>query len=180
MNNIGRSIGKAMVRNGLSPGLRFLKDYSNRFNAIMIDKEQFSKTSICSSIVNEEFSLIDVGKGYNFGETFYCLGFYVDSGNCNGVVRLHGPEGIRDIYCMYQRESNENIMRFVPVKNGFNVKGVSVEWPFRSSEYALHSDFSFGPPFGVAFGKFLIYSPDCRRDLQNGRAGINEDDVWIK
>lgn len=131
--------------------------WDNPFDIVSVPDVGFAKRRMSTSHIDAEFTVIPAGQSVKFEQSFYCLGFFIDASHCNGIVRLHGVEAERDVFCYYNSEKNVKTARFVPVHNGFHVKAISVPPPHRSINFGLHSDFGFAPPYFVSFGGLLQF-----------------------
>lgn len=154
MNAIGKWIA---TQTPFPQRFRIPRDYSDLFENIEVVSGDHQKTVIDSTLIKEEFSVLDAGKTVRLRQSIFSLGFFVDAGHTNGVVRLHGAKGRRDIFCYFDLARNARTKRFVPIPDGFEISAVSVVRHSEAAEFALHSSSGFSAPYRAAFGKFLTY-----------------------
>jgi len=172
MHQIGEKVSLYILSNSIS-NLSTGHNYSPKFRTINIQGDNFSQTSISTSTYNGNFSMINAGLSYNFNKYFFCLGFFVDAGHCNGIIRLHGNGSHRDLSCHFDGNRNKNIAKFVCIPNGFFMKAISVEMPYKSIEFALHSEFGHTPPFYITVSNFLEYSSEDSKYSKNNLIDID-------
>ena len=128
------------------------------YKHVAIDGINYKQSIIETSVYSGSFCVISSGQGFNFDKTFFCLGFFVNAGITACIITLHGPLGERSIYCDYASPRNNNIVKFVPIKDGFYMHSISVGYPHLSIETALDSEFMADKDYQIAIGPLLEYA----------------------
>ncbi len=110
------------------------------FEEIRLQMPDARMTRIETSLLEEDFLVIEPNRNVSLGETRYVLGFFVDAGETAGVARLQSANDKRDIFCFYTDRSNRNIKRFVPLKNGMHMRSLACVHPHRAIDVSLQTD----------------------------------------
>lgn len=155
MNNVGKSFAKWLKLSipdlptpiGIKPSFKIYKE------CIASEK----KTKVFNSLVDEEFCILSVGQSYKFSKPGVCIGFYIDAGNSWACLKLHGlDDEIRYSFIFFDSEKNKGHMKFVPIKNSFYLKAVSVVPAYKAVDYGLHSNVPLDGENTIAFGEFVF------------------------
>lgn len=123
------------------------------FGLARIRDGRFNVSTIENRLINEQFKILNEGDTHIFDEEIFCLGFFVDTSKTQGVVRLEGSNGSREIHCYYRHLYDSPTMHFVPVRNGFPTRSVTVARRDETLELGLFSDFP-RPPYHAALAGF--------------------------
>ena len=116
-----------------------------------------SKLHMVNSLINEEFNILSVGQSYKFSKPGVCIGFYIDAGNSWACIKLHGlDDEIRHSFIFFNSDVNRGHMKFVPIKNSFYLKAISITLPYKAVDYALHSNVPLDGENSIAFGEFVF------------------------
>lgn len=137
-------------RKGPSNVVSFLDSVTD----ITIPRANLDTTNIETSLLKEEFALLTPGSTARLQNGVFALGFYINSGRSTGVLRLEGPSDSKDIFCYYTSPSNKNVKRFVPIRNGMNLRQISCVYAHNSVAISLHTDL-FLIPQEVSLGTIL-------------------------
>lgn len=123
------------------------------FGLTLIRNGKFNVSTIENRLITEQFKILNEGDTHFFDEEIFCLGFFVDTSKTQGVVRLEGSNGSRDIHCYYRHLYESPTMHFVPVRNGFPTRSVTIARRDDALELGLFSDFP-QPPYQAALAGF--------------------------
>jgi hypothetical protein len=116
-----------------------------------------STSSLVNSLINEKFSILSVGQSHKFSQPGVCIGFYIDAGNSWACLRLHGlDDEVRHSFIFFNPDVNKGHMKFVPIKNSFYLKAISITLPYKAVDYALHANVPLHGENRIAFGDFVF------------------------
>ena len=151
-------MNNAMPPNGSRKKILF-EQIQNYFpyKHVVIGVNNYQQSIIETSVYSGSFCVISSGQAFNFDKTFFCLGFFVNAGITACIITVHGPLGERSIYCDYASPRNNNIVKFVPIKDGFYMHSISVGHPHLSIETGLDSEFMSDKVYQIAIGPLLEY-----------------------
>jgi hypothetical protein len=118
-----------------------------------------SKNSVelSNSLISERFELLSLGESFKFTHPGFCIGFFIAAETAWGCLKLHGiDDEVKHLFVLYESDKNANQMKFVPIKNGFYLKALSIIQPYKIVDYSLHSDVPLDGDNKIAFGDFVF------------------------
>ncbi|GEM_PF-6507400 len=157
---IGQSFGSWLNQrlSGVRPSTA-LRNYASCITEVSIESSVYPKAPINTALVKEEFFVLKPGVAINLPQTEFIIGFFLNSGETRGVIRLDGPVSKRDLFCYFMEPSNKNVKRYVPVANGLYVRRLFSLFAHQATELALHCDlFHFQQQ--IALGKLVSIRMD--------------------
>ncbi|NVO25470.1 hypothetical protein [Donghicola mangrovi] len=137
-----------------APAPSELRNYTSSVRVITFDRPDLADSRIENSLIQEDFKILAPGSVVRLAQTEFILGFFVNSGETRGVLRLHGPKDTKDLFCYYMDPSNQNVKRFVPLPNGMYIQKLSSHFAHQAVSLALHTDM-FHIEHKIALGQIV-------------------------
>lgn len=131
-----------------------LLNYTSAIGDINLPSLGCATNEIKTSLLHETFVVLEPNKSIKLPKNIFALGFFINSGETSGILRISGPIERRELFCFYMDPSNKNVKRFIPLTNGMQVREVSCIWAHKAIDFALHTDL-FHFPQKVSLGKIL-------------------------
>lgn len=125
---------------------------------IFVQKVRSENTALISNnLIEESFEVLTVGESYKFPKPGFCLGFFIAAEYAWSCLALHGLDGsVQHTFVYFEPEKNKGQMKFVPIKNGYYLRAISLVHPYKLIEYPLHSNVPLGGSNQIAFGDFVF------------------------
>lgn len=159
-HRIGQTFGGWLQKNlTVSRPSPTFRNYSDCVIEVLIDRSDYPISRIETSLVTEDFIILKPGTIINLSRTEFIIGFFVNSGETRGILRLDGSVQKRDLFCYFMESSNQNVKRYIPVSNGLHARRVSSLFAHQAADIALHCDL-FHFPQQVALGKLVTIRMD--------------------
>ena len=152
---LGRTIQKIERRAG---GGEYL---GAPFSVVYGISDSSEKFAFKSSLIECDFNVIRRGESMRLKEEVFCLGLYINSSQCWGMLRFKNRAGFEKfVYSFYDIKNERSIIRFQPLTNGFLTSSVSVVHPAQVFDIGFQTPHPFQPPFFSSIEGFISYSGD--------------------
>lgn len=116
-----------------------------------------NKVSISNSLIDENFDVLGLNESFKFERPGFCIGFFVAAEHSWGFLKMYGlDDSIQYSFVYFDSNKNLGQKKFIPIKNGYYLKAISLSLPHKVIDCPLHSNVPLDGPNKVAFGDFVF------------------------